>query len=131
MTVVPPPGRFHGNHAIVIGASISGLLAARVLSAHFDRVTVYDRDTLPLTVENRRAVRLEIGESRRALRDEVSQLVDRPDDIRARGAELVRRGDRDHLDGEVTAQTAPQADLPFSGTDGAFERIDRQIHALS
>lgn len=51
-----PPGRFHGNHAIVIGASISGLLAARVLSAHFDRVTVYDRDTLPLSVENRRAV---------------------------------------------------------------------------
>jgi 2-polyprenyl-6-methoxyphenol hydroxylase-like FAD-dependent oxidoreductase len=52
----PPPGRFHGNHAIVIGASISGLLAARVLSAHFDRVTVFDRDTLPLSVENRRAV---------------------------------------------------------------------------
>jgi 2-polyprenyl-6-methoxyphenol hydroxylase-like FAD-dependent oxidoreductase len=56
VNAVPPPGRFHGNHAIVIGASISGLLAARVLSAHFDRVTVYDRDTLPLTVENRRGV---------------------------------------------------------------------------
>ena len=51
-----PPGRFHGNHAIVIGASISGLLAARVLSAHFDRVTVFDRDVLPSTIENRRAV---------------------------------------------------------------------------
>ena len=51
-----PPGRFHGNHAIVIGASISGLLAARVLSAHFDRVTVYDRDALPSAIENRRAV---------------------------------------------------------------------------
>jgi 2-polyprenyl-6-methoxyphenol hydroxylase-like FAD-dependent oxidoreductase len=44
---MPPPGRFHGNHALVIGASISGLLAARVLSAHFDRVTVLDRDVLP------------------------------------------------------------------------------------
>ena len=52
----PPPGRFHGNHAIVIGASISGLLAARVLSAHFDRVTVLDRDALPSTIDNRRAV---------------------------------------------------------------------------
>ena len=50
----PPPGRFHGNHAIVIGASIGGLLAARVLSAHFDRVTVFDRDTLPSTIDNRR-----------------------------------------------------------------------------
>jgi 2-polyprenyl-6-methoxyphenol hydroxylase-like FAD-dependent oxidoreductase len=56
VTVVPPPGRFHGNHAIVIGASIGGLLAARVLSAHFDRVTVLDRDSLPSNVENRRAV---------------------------------------------------------------------------
>ena len=54
--VVPPPGRFHGNHAIVIGASISGLLAARVLSAHFDRVTVFDRDALPSAGVNRRAV---------------------------------------------------------------------------
>ena len=54
--VVPPPGRFHGNHAIVIGASISGLLAARVLSAHFDRVTVFDRDALPSASGNRRAV---------------------------------------------------------------------------
>ena len=52
----PPPGRFHGNHAIVIGASIGGLLAARVLSAHFDRVTVFDRDTLPSTIDNRRGV---------------------------------------------------------------------------
>ena len=52
----PPPGRFHGNHAIVIGASIGGLLAARVLSAHFDCVTVFDRDTLPSTIANRRGV---------------------------------------------------------------------------
>jgi 2-polyprenyl-6-methoxyphenol hydroxylase-like FAD-dependent oxidoreductase len=56
MSVLPPPGRHHGHHAIVIGGSISGLVVARVLSAHFDRVTVYDRDTLPSAVENRRAV---------------------------------------------------------------------------
>jgi 2-polyprenyl-6-methoxyphenol hydroxylase-like FAD-dependent oxidoreductase len=40
----------------VIGASIGGLLAARVLSAHFDRVTVLDRDALPSGIGNRRAV---------------------------------------------------------------------------
>lgn len=33
--------------AIVVGASMAGLLAARVLSEHFDRVTVVERDTLP------------------------------------------------------------------------------------
>ena len=54
--VSPPPGRFCGQHAIVIGGSISGLLAARVLSAHFDRVTVLDRDALPSRVDNRRSV---------------------------------------------------------------------------
>ena len=38
-----------GHHAIVIGGSIAGLLAARVLLRHFDRVTVIDRDVLPDT----------------------------------------------------------------------------------
>jgi 2-polyprenyl-6-methoxyphenol hydroxylase-like FAD-dependent oxidoreductase len=46
-----------GEHAIVIGASMAGLLAARVLSDSYDRVTVIDRDALPAGLsENRRAV---------------------------------------------------------------------------
>ena len=46
-----------GEHAIVIGASMAGLLAARVLADCYDRVTVLDRDVLPEGVtENRRAV---------------------------------------------------------------------------
>jgi len=52
----PPPGRFHGHHAVVIGGSISGLLAARILSAHFDRVTIFERDVLPHSIDNRRGV---------------------------------------------------------------------------
>ncbi|ACA18649.1 monooxygenase FAD-binding [Methylobacterium sp. 4-46] len=35
------------SSAVVLGASIAGLLAARVLSQHFDRVTLVERDTLP------------------------------------------------------------------------------------
>lgn len=35
------------THAIIIGGSIAGLLAARVLSEHFDRITVIERDRLP------------------------------------------------------------------------------------
>ncbi len=35
------------SHAIIIGASMAGLLAARILSEHFDRVTLIDRDSLP------------------------------------------------------------------------------------
>jgi 2-polyprenyl-6-methoxyphenol hydroxylase-like FAD-dependent oxidoreductase len=45
-----------GNHAVVIGASIGGLCAARVLSDFYDRVTVYERDELPDGPANRAAV---------------------------------------------------------------------------
>ncbi len=43
-----------GRHAVVIGASVAGLLAARVLSEHFESVTVVDRDHLPSRAEFRK-----------------------------------------------------------------------------
>ncbi|AWI30081.1 FAD-dependent oxidoreductase [Streptomyces tirandamycinicus] len=41
--------RPHGNgrHAVVIGGSLAGLLAAHVLAGHADRVTVVERDRIP------------------------------------------------------------------------------------
>lgn len=45
-----------GQHAAVIGASIAGLCAARVLSDFYDRVTLYERDELPAEPANRAAV---------------------------------------------------------------------------
>lgn len=45
-----------GAGAVVIGASIAGLCAARVLSDFYDRVTVFERDELPGTPVNRTAV---------------------------------------------------------------------------
>ena len=36
-----------GSHAVVIGASMGGLLAARALSGMYEKVTVLDRDELP------------------------------------------------------------------------------------
>jgi 2-polyprenyl-6-methoxyphenol hydroxylase-like FAD-dependent oxidoreductase len=44
------------NHAIVIGASMAGLLATRVLSDHYQTVTLVDRDLLPDAAEPRRGV---------------------------------------------------------------------------
>lgn len=44
------------KHAVVIGGSIGGLVAARVLSERFERVTVLDRDTLPNDPRARRGV---------------------------------------------------------------------------
>jgi 2-polyprenyl-6-methoxyphenol hydroxylase-like FAD-dependent oxidoreductase len=43
-------------HAVVIGASVAGLLAAAALSEVYPEVTVYDRDTLPADPAPRRGV---------------------------------------------------------------------------
>jgi 2-polyprenyl-6-methoxyphenol hydroxylase-like FAD-dependent oxidoreductase len=42
--------------AIVIGGSMAGLMAARVLSDHFAQVTLIERDTLPEGAEQRKGV---------------------------------------------------------------------------
>ena len=44
------------GRAIVIGASIAGMCAARVLSDFYERVTVFERDELPSAPANRAAV---------------------------------------------------------------------------
>jgi 2-polyprenyl-6-methoxyphenol hydroxylase-like FAD-dependent oxidoreductase len=38
---------YRGGHALVIGGSMAGLLAGRVLADHFERVTVVERDRFP------------------------------------------------------------------------------------
>ena len=45
-----------GEHAVVIGASMAGLLAARALSDFYDRVTVLERDAFPLADIPRKGV---------------------------------------------------------------------------
>ncbi|MFI6009929.1 FAD-dependent oxidoreductase [Streptomyces sp. NPDC051243] len=37
----------HGRHAVVVGGSLAGLLAAHVLAGYADRVTVVERDRFP------------------------------------------------------------------------------------
>ena len=44
------------KHAIVIGSSIAGLLAARALSEHFEHVTILERDNLSDKPEPRKGV---------------------------------------------------------------------------
>ena len=45
-----------GDHAVVLGASMGGLLAARVLADAYQQVTVVERDRLPESVLDRRGV---------------------------------------------------------------------------
>jgi 2-polyprenyl-6-methoxyphenol hydroxylase-like FAD-dependent oxidoreductase len=45
-----------GRSAVVIGGSMAGMCAARVLADHFDQVTLVDRDSYPTGVEHRLGV---------------------------------------------------------------------------
>src|SRR6266480_4396314 len=52
----PTQGTFDRHHAVVIGGSMTGLLAARVLSDHFEQVTIIERDRLTGEAEARKGV---------------------------------------------------------------------------
>jgi 2-polyprenyl-6-methoxyphenol hydroxylase-like FAD-dependent oxidoreductase len=52
----PAQGTFDRHHAVVIGGSMAGLLAARVLSDHFEQVTIIERDRLTGDAEARKGV---------------------------------------------------------------------------
>lgn len=45
-----------GDHAVVLGGSMAGLLVARVLADAYNRVTVVDRDDLSDSVAPRQGV---------------------------------------------------------------------------
>lgn len=44
------------NHAVIIGGSIAGLLAAKVLSEHYEQVTIVERDAIELQKSERKGV---------------------------------------------------------------------------
>ena len=54
MTSSDRPNR--GEHAVVLGAGMAGLLGARVISEFFESVTIVERDALPDTVDQRRGI---------------------------------------------------------------------------
>ena len=46
----------NGSHAVVLGGSLAGLLAARILADHFDKVTILERDAYLETTEVRKGI---------------------------------------------------------------------------
>ena len=52
----PAQGTFDRHHAVIIGGSMAGLLAARVLSDHFEQVTMIERDKLTGEAKARKGV---------------------------------------------------------------------------
>ena len=114
-----------GDHAVVLGASLAGLLAARVLADTYERVTVVDRDALPSNPENRRGVPQ--GRHAHVLLPRGAQILDELfpgllDDLAAGGAPVIRdleelrfspAGHRLCLEGHPQDLVAYQASRPF------------------
>jgi 2-polyprenyl-6-methoxyphenol hydroxylase-like FAD-dependent oxidoreductase len=78
-----------GEHAVVIGASMSGLLVARSLTEAYERVTVVERDALPAGLQGRGAVPQDRHPHVLLSRGQAcidSLLPDFDDDLRADGA---------------------------------------------
>lgn len=86
MKVDPP----RGEHAIVIGASIGGLLAARVLADFFRNVTVIEKDACPVEIAARKSVSQ--GHHTHVLLPAGAQVLDRL--FPGRLADLIRDGSR-------------------------------------
>lgn len=53
---VKAEARNANRHAVVLGGSLAGLLTARILSDHFDHVTLIERDAYLDTTETRRGI---------------------------------------------------------------------------
>jgi 2-polyprenyl-6-methoxyphenol hydroxylase-like FAD-dependent oxidoreductase len=83
------------GHAVVIGSSIGGLLNARVLSEHFEKVTILERDELPVGPEARRCVpqgqhiHLMLEAGSKVLEELFPGLVD---DMLRQGARMIDMG---------------------------------------
>src|SRR5687767_9782120 len=81
-----------GQRASVIGGSMAGLLAARILSDHFEEVVLFDRDRFPTEVADRKGVpqgrhaHALLSSGRRALESLFPRFVD---ELAAKGALAV------------------------------------------
>jgi hypothetical protein len=114
-----------GDHAVVLGASLAGLFAARVLADGYGRVTVVERDPLPETAENRKGVPQ--GRHAHLLLPRGRQILDGLfpgllDDLAAGGAPVIRDlgeirfspgGHRLRLQGHPPWATTCQASRPY------------------
>jgi len=81
------------HHAVVIGGSMAGLLAARVLADFYTQVTVVDRDEFPMTPNHRKGVPQ--SHHAHALLERGQQIINGffpgiIDDLRADGAAAQR-----------------------------------------
>jgi 2-polyprenyl-6-methoxyphenol hydroxylase-like FAD-dependent oxidoreductase len=124
------------DHAVVLGGGMSGLLAARVLSESFARVTIVERDCLPESDDGRRGVPQ--GRHVHGLQARGVEIMDQlfPDlvaEIAAQGAPRVDDLSRGHFapNGHLLAgATWPIAPLLFASRPFLESAVRRRVRDL-
>jgi 2-polyprenyl-6-methoxyphenol hydroxylase-like FAD-dependent oxidoreductase len=124
-----------GDHAVVIGASIAGLLAARALSDFYERVTIFERDQLPAVGEGRKAVpqgrhpHALLGSGRRAIEE---LLPGFSDELMAAGGLSAAAGEiRVVVAGHELTREADGADVLLASRPLIEGLVRRRVRALA
>ena len=124
-----------GGHAVVIGASVAGLLAARALAGAYERVTLVERDALPPAGEGRPAVpqgshaHVLLASGQRALE---ALLPGTAAELAAAGAQSCKalREIRLVVAGHELTRDAPGADVLLASRPLIEGHIRRRVLAL-
>jgi 2-polyprenyl-6-methoxyphenol hydroxylase-like FAD-dependent oxidoreductase len=124
-----------GEHAVVIGASIAGLLAAGALSDAYRRVTIVERDELPAIGENRKAVpqgrhaHVMLASGQRAIEELLPGITD---ELFAAGARSCRslREIRFVIAGHELAREASGADVLLASRPLIEGHVRRRVVAI-
>jgi 2-polyprenyl-6-methoxyphenol hydroxylase-like FAD-dependent oxidoreductase len=120
---------------VVIGASIAGLLAARVLSEFYEQVTIFERDQLPDVGEGRKAVpqgrhpHALLGSGRRAIEGLLPGFSDEL--VAAGGLCATAREVRVVVAGHELSREADGADVLLASRPLIEGLVRRRVHALA
>jgi 2-polyprenyl-6-methoxyphenol hydroxylase-like FAD-dependent oxidoreductase len=125
-----------GGHAVVIGASIAGLLTARVLSDAYERVTIIERDELPAVGMGRKAVpqgshaHVMLASGQRAIEELLPGITD---ELFAAGAQSCKsmREIRFVVAGHEMTRTATGADVLLASRPLIEGHVRRRVLALA
>jgi 2-polyprenyl-6-methoxyphenol hydroxylase-like FAD-dependent oxidoreductase len=123
-----------GDHAVVIGASIAGLLTARALSDFYGRVTIFERDELPAVGEGRKAVPQDrhphalLGSGRRAIEELLPGFSDEL--VAAGGLCATAREIRVVVAGHELTREAGGADVLLASRPLIEGLVRRRVRAL-
>ena len=123
-------------NAVVIGASIAGLLAARVLSDAYQRVTIIERDELPAIGDGRKAVpqgrhaHVLLASGQRAMEELLPGITD---ELLAAGAQPAKamREIRLVIAGHAITRDAQGADVLLASRPLIEGHIRRRVLALA